>query len=368
MLLDDLAQGLPAFAARAASRPDTYPAEDVDVLRRLGAFGAPFPRALGGRDSSLVEMTRAVEAIAAEAPSTALLAAMPMGLAGVLATPADALPSEHRMAWRNQVDRIASEYREGKLFAACNSEKGAGGSLAATRTVARPDADGAIVLDGEKILASFGANADVFFSTAKVAVEGAPEEARVEFFLVDARAPGVRIASDWNGFGMRGTESHTVHYTGAAVRERLGCPGFIERVRPLQYWFCLFAAIPLGCAAAVLRTLGEPAPSSPALRLRLSDALMRYESLRAYLHETAAAWRPAADAAYAARVLRTKTYVTQEATRLAAEMFALGGGRHYVRGGRLAGALADAFAGTALRPPLPLALDQLIEGFTLGDL
>jgi alkylation response protein AidB-like acyl-CoA dehydrogenase len=136
-------------------------------------------------------------------------------------------------------------------------------------------------------------------------------------------------------------------------------------VRPLQAWFCLFAAIPLGCARAILHALGNPAPTSPALRMRLGDALMRYEAARAYLLEAAAAWRPAADAEYGARVLRTKTWVTQEATRLCAELFALSGGRHYVRGGRLAGALADSFAGTALRPPLPLALDQLIDGFAL---
>lgn len=370
MLLDELAQVLPAFADRTAARPDAYPSEDVDALRRLGALAAPFPPALGGQGSTLVDMVRAIEAIAMSAPSTALLASMPVGLAGVLSSPADVLAHEDRQAWRDQVERVAREYREGKLFAACNSEKGAGGSLAATKTVASPGVDGALRLDGEKILASFGANADVFFSTARVLAgdPAAPEPPVVEFFLVDARAPGVHIATDWNGFGMRGTESHSVRFTGAPVRERVGCPRFIERVRPLQYWYCLFAAIPLGCAASALRTLGSPAPASPALRLRLSDAVMRYESLRAYLLETAAAWRPAADPAYAARVLRTKTYVTEQATRLTAELFALSGGRHYVRGGRVSGALADAFAGTALRPPLPLALDALVDGFSLGDL
>jgi hypothetical protein len=50
-----------------------------------------------------------------------------------------------------------------------------------------------------------------------------------------------------------------------------------------------------------------------------------------------------------------KTYVTQEATKLCAELFALSGGRHYGRDGRLARTLAASFAGTALRPPLPLA-------------
>jgi alkylation response protein AidB-like acyl-CoA dehydrogenase len=310
---------------------------------------------------------RAVEAIAGAAPGTALLAAMPMGLAGVLATSEDAVPDGERAAWRKQVDAIAAEYAAGKIYAACNSEKGAGGSLAATKTTARRSADGAVRLDGEKILASFGTRADVFFSTARVEGEGTADAPLVEFFLVDVRAPGVNVASDWNGFGMRGTESHSVRYVDAPARERLGCTRFIERVRPLQYWYCLFAAIPLGCASALLRAVGTPAPRSPALRLRLSEALMRYEAMRAYLLETASAFRPAADPAFAAKVLRAKTYVSQEATKLCAELFALSGGRHYVRGGRAASALADAFAGTALRPPLPLALDMLIEGFGLED-
>jgi hypothetical protein len=90
---------------------------------------------------------------------------------------------------------------------------------------------------------------------------------------------------------------------------------------------------------------------------------MREEAARAYLHETAREWRPAAGPSYAARALRTKTYVTQETTRLCAELFALSGGRHYKRDGRLARALTGSFAGTALRPPLPLALDALVQQF-----
>jgi hypothetical protein len=63
-----------------------------------------------------------------------------------------------------------------------------------------------------------------------------------------------------------------------------------------------------------------------------------------------------------------KTYVTQESTKLAAELFALGGGRHYRRTAALARAFADSFAGTALRPPLPLGLDTLVENVSLGEL
>jgi alkylation response protein AidB-like acyl-CoA dehydrogenase len=146
----------------------------------------------------------------------------------------------------------------------------------------------------------------------------------------------------------------------------MGFPNFIDALQPVQYFYCLFAAIPLGCAASMLSALATPAPSSPALRLRFADAQMRVEALRAYLFETASQWRAAAGPAYAARVLRTKTYVTQESTKLCAEMFALSGGRHYRRTSPVARALADSFAGTALRPPLPLALDALVENFDLA--
>ncbi len=99
------------------------------------------------------------------------------------------------------------------------------------------------------------------------------------------------------------------------------------------------------------------------MRLRLADARMKQEALSAYLHETARAWRPAAGPEYAGRVLRTKSYVSSEATKLCAELFALSGGRHYRRDDIAAGFLADSFAGTALRPPLALALDGLLAQF-----
>jgi alkylation response protein AidB-like acyl-CoA dehydrogenase len=352
---------------RSFTRGDEYPAANVAKLVGARVFGAPFAPAHGGGGVGLPEAVEIVEAIAEACPGTALLASMPLGLAGGLTTSIDVAPPAHRAGALAQLEEISADYRAGRIYAACNSEKGAGGSLAATKTGARKDAAGAFALTGEKILASFGRNADVFFSTAKVAPEDLPGCGVVEFFLVPTRGPGVTVADDWNGFGMRGTESHTVVYDSARATAVLGFPGYIERARPLEYWFCLFAAVSLGCAASMLRALGSPAPASPALRLRLSEAQMRYEAARAYLLDSASRYRAGGDAPYRARVLRTKTFVTQEAARLCADLFALSGGRHYARGGRLAGAMADVFAGAALRPPLALALDSLVEGFTLDD-
>lgn len=353
----------PRLAQRDAADAESYPADNIADLVSAGVIRAPFPAADGGAGCTLLEAVDAIEVIASASPSTALLASMPIGLAGVCAAAPDAVPAAHRRAWDEQLARVAADYRAGALYAACNSERGAGGSLAATKTTAE-HRNGRFELTGEKILASFGRHADMFFSTAKVDPAQMPGAGVVEFFFVRPAARGVTILDDWNGFGMRSTESQTVRYAAAPAEGILGFPDFIETFQPLTYWFALFAAIPLGCAAAIRRELSTPAPESPALRLRLADAQMREEAVRAYLHETARAWRPAAGRAYAARALRTKTYVTQEATRLCAELFALSGGRHYTRDGRLARTLAASFAGTALRPPLPLALDTLVQQFS----
>jgi alkylation response protein AidB-like acyl-CoA dehydrogenase len=366
-VVSDLVEAVRHLAPRLASRdiadPERYPAENIADLVNAGVIRAPFPAAMGGAGCTLVDAVDAVEAIASASPSTALLAAMPIGLAGAYSAGPDAAPPAHRRAWAEQIGRVAGDYRAGTLYAACNSERGAGGSLDAIKTTARLR-NGRFELTGQKILASFGRHAGMFFSTAKADPAELPGCGVVEFFLVRPTAPGVEILNDWDGFGMRSTESHTVRFAAVPAEDIVGFPNFIEIVQPLTYWFALFSAIPLGCAAAIRRELSTPAPESPALRLRFADAQMREEALRAYLHETARAWRPAAGPAYAARALRTKTYVTQEATKLCAELFALSGGRHYTRDGRLARTLAASFAGTALRPPLALALDTLIQQFS----
>ncbi len=356
------------LAERDASEAERYPTENIADLMEAGIIRGPFPESLDGLGWTLSDSVAAIEAVATASPSTALVASMPLGLAGVYGLGPEPAPAAHRQAWAYQIERVAADYRARKLYAACNSEKGAGGSLAATTTVAQPDSRGRFRLTGEKILASSGRFADVFFSTAKVSQDHLPGAGVVEFFFLETAATGVEIMDDWDGFGMRATESQTVRYASAVAREVMGFPNFIEVVQPLQYWYCLFSAIALGCAGSILKTMATPAPASPALRLRYTDALMRYEALRAYLFETAAAWRPSAGPAYAARVLRTKTFVTQESTKLCAELFALGGGRHYRRSGPVARTLADSFAGTALRPPLALALDMLVDSFSLGAL
>ena len=106
-------------------------------------------------------------------------------------------------------------------------------------------------LNGEWILATGGNLAGKFFSTAKVDPAKLPGSGVVEVFLIGTDAPGVTILHDWDGFGMRSTESQTVRYTDAAGATLFGLPNFIELVQPFTFWCCLFAVFPLRLARAV---------------------------------------------------------------------------------------------------------------------
>lgn len=357
--------GVPALAATFAAREqadrEAFPAASVRDLVAAGGLTAPLPVADGGAGWSCRESTEAVLAMAARSPSIALLWSMPLGFAGIYGSAIEA-PAAFAGDWARNRGDVLDRIRAGQWVAACNSEKGAGGSLANTQTTATLR-DGTFYLAGEKILASAGAHADLFFSAARVGEGVIPGSEGFELFLIETRAPGVDIRQDWDGFGMRSTESQSVVYRDAPALGFVGFPNFLGLVQPTTYWLCLFAAIPLGCARAMLELLGTPAPASPALRLRLSEALMRYESLEGYLFETAAHWRPGGGAVYGRRVTRTKTWVSQEAVRLCADLFALGGGRHYTASSPAGLLLRDAFAGTALRPPLALGLELQVNDF-----
>lgn len=206
-----------SFAEREARDSETYPAQNIADLKAHALIGAPFSPALGGHGWTLTDTVLAVGRIAAASPSTALLWSMPLGLSGVYALGAETAPPAYRAAWMEQVEDIAARYRVGELFAACNSERGAGGSLAATTTVAQRGAGGTFTLTGEKILASSGRYAQHFFFTGKVTQDDLPGAGVVELFYVHTDAPGVHIEADWDGFGMRSTESNPVRYTDAAA-------------------------------------------------------------------------------------------------------------------------------------------------------
>ena len=243
LVLDDL---LPLIADQERNHPEVYPDKSIRALFDAGIISGPFAKDLGGQGMTLVEAVGVLETLASVSPSVSLIASMPLGLAGIYGLDNEIAPEAHRTAFAEQTARVAADYRAGRLYAACNSEKGAGGSLAATKTMAARQSDGAFALSGEKILASAGRNAATFFSTAKVTADDLPGAGIVEFFLVDVASEGVEILNDWDGFGMRPTESHTVRYDKARARELVAFPHFVNVVAAARVLFLPLRGDPAG--------------------------------------------------------------------------------------------------------------------------
>ena len=141
LALDDL---LPLIADQERNHPEAYPEKSIRALFDAGIIAGPFAEDLGGQGMKLVEAVSVLETIASASPSVALIASMPLGLAGIYGLDNEIAPDAHRAAFAAQTARVAADYRAGRIYAACNSEKGAGGSLAATKTVAARQSDGVI--------------------------------------------------------------------------------------------------------------------------------------------------------------------------------------------------------------------------------
>ena len=174
--LEDVKQLAASAGEREQGDPDQYPEDTIQEFFSSGLMRVPFPQALGGNGWTALESTRSIELIAAAAPISRTYHRHAAGLAGVFGSSPDVAPSQYKHVWRSQIEALAGDYRVGRLYVACNSEAeaGAGGSLAATKTIAHLGNDGLWNLSGTKILASSGRYADVFISSAKVTQEDLP--------------------------------------------------------------------------------------------------------------------------------------------------------------------------------------------------
>ena len=87
---------------------------------------------------------------------------------------------------------IASQARRGRILAVANSEPGAGGDLANTKTRAERGPDGVYRLTGRKSFATFGCDADYFLCAAR-RPDGEEGRSVVDGFFVARHAPGLVV-------------------------------------------------------------------------------------------------------------------------------------------------------------------------------
>ncbi|MDB5066300.1 MAG: acyl-CoA dehydrogenase domain protein [Chloroflexi bacterium] len=162
---------------------------------RRGIAGLLTPAAFGGQDAGHVAFARAVEAVARECASSAVIYDVHVSVA----SEPFALFGEEEQK-RRYLSRLATgEW----LGAFALSEAGSGSDAASLTTRAVRDGDG-YVLDGTKMWITNAGEADLYLVMART---GAPGARGISAFLVEAAWPGVRTSRPLRKLGLRGSST-----------------------------------------------------------------------------------------------------------------------------------------------------------------
>lgn len=344
------------------------------ALADAGLFEAPVPVALGGPwegPTSARPLCETYRMLAGADPSVALVAVMhPTVLAWWSHT-----ETEDQPAWKEQRAAVLSTAMGGRLWGTMASEPGSGGDMLRTRTVAEPVAaehpelpGRCYRLTGDKHFGSGFGMSDYMFTMAKVIGEDQP----AAFFIdvrrhIDERSERLSVTHEWDGAGMKATQSHAVRLDGAEA-VRLAWDGPIDTLAANAGGFVatMFTAVVLGvvdeAVAAARAQLGS--------RLDTLRAFEQVEWARAELEHWLAvqayegALRAIGDghrlaALYAG--IRAKTAAAELAESCLRRLTTVLGGATYSQRSPFAHWFEDVRALGFLRPPWGLALDGLLR-------
>jgi alkylation response protein AidB-like acyl-CoA dehydrogenase len=267
--VDTVATDVVAKHATAVDREGTFPRASMDALAAGGLLGVLSARDVGGMGMTIGAATLAVERLARECGSTAMV--LTMHYAGTVVLEKYG-PVEVRRA-------IASGRH---LSTLAFSESGSRSQFWAPTSTATRAAGGRITLNAQKSWITSASQATAYvWSSRPVEAEGAST-----LWLVPSDAKGLRLPGPYDGLGLRGNDSRAVTAEGVVVPEssRLGGDGegfaiMMETVLPV--FNLLSAAFSVGLMeGAVARTAGHAAGSRYA---HIDSTLADFPTIRAYI-------------------------------------------------------------------------------------
>lgn len=226
---ESLAAILDAFRAFAKDNVDTrkhdhegkFPPEMLEGFHALGLMGLNIPEAYGGFGASAKVFNRVFAEVGETDPALCVYmgAHQSIGCKGIVLFGTE----EQKQRW---LPRCAT----GELVAAfCLTEPGSGSDAQAMTSTAVPSEDGShYVLNGSKIWISNAGYAGVLtvFAKVPVTIDGKPKQ-RVTAFIVDAKAPGVRLGKLEEKMGIKASDTRAISFENVRVpaEDRLGDVG-----------------------------------------------------------------------------------------------------------------------------------------------
>lgn len=350
-------------AAAEVDRTGSFPRAGVDALAHAGLLGLMSSPEVGGAGGSLAQAADVLEQLARACGSTAM--AVLMHYAATMALEAHG-PEEVRRAV------AASEHLSTLAF----SERGSRSHFWAPMSSATEVADG-VRLDAAKSWMTSAGEADSYVWSSRPMNAHAP----MTLWLVPADTPGVQIAGEFDGFGLRGNASRPMSADGAVVpvTARLGEDGAgldIALGAVLPTFLVGNAAMSLGlmealvdeAAAHLTRTrfehLGQSMAEQPTSRLAYAALRTRVDQARAFLADTLSALDSGREDA-TLRVLQVKAVAAEAAAEVADGVMRLCGGAAFRKELGIERRFRDAMAARVMAPTTE-ALHDFVGRVTLG--
>jgi alkylation response protein AidB-like acyl-CoA dehydrogenase len=185
-------------------REGKVPAEVIQGLREIGAFGIKIPTEYGGLGLSQLMYTKAIGLVTSQDGSlTALLsAAQSIGV-----------PTPLKMfGTPEQKQKYLPRLAKGAISAFALTESNVGSDPAGLSTHAEPSADGThYILNGEKLWCTNGTIADLMVVMARTGPK------KITAFVVEANWPGVEVANRLHFMGLKGIENGVIRFTNVKV-------------------------------------------------------------------------------------------------------------------------------------------------------
>ena len=363
--------------ARAAEidRDGSFPADSIKALRDAGLLGLGLPIAYGGDGAGPLEVTAAVEAVAAACASTGMVFTMHLVATQTLAAGTTETDDG------SKADTLRLIGRGQHLTTLAYSERGSRSHFWAQISRAKVE-DGEVSISADKSWVTSAGHADSF-----VVATGAPGHAgptETDLYLVQADVPGIEVLGRFDGLGMRGNASSPVAFRNVRVRSdrRLGetAAGFGLMMTATLPWFVLCsAACSVGIAGAALQAavehasgakfqhLGSSLADIPGVRARLAEGKIRHMQARALLYAVAAQIA-AGDPAAQMGVLALKAAAAEMAIDVTDEAMRACGGAAFSKHLGIERNFRDARAASVMAPTTDVLRDLIGKALTGQEL
>jgi alkylation response protein AidB-like acyl-CoA dehydrogenase len=310
----------------------TFPADVIRKLGKLGYLGSIFPEELGGAGLGYIEYSIIIEELSRID-----------GSVGIIVAAHTSLCTNHIYKAGNdeQRQKYVSKLASGEWLGCWSlTEPEAGSDAAGTRTTAVRDGN-CWVLNGAKTFTTNAHHAEV--CVAMAVTDRAAAQHGISAFIIERETPGFRLGKKENKLGLRASATGEVIFNQCRLPESqlLGQAGegFVDSLRILDGGRVSIAALSIGMAQGAYdaalrysktrRQFGKPISEFQAIQHKLVDMATELDAARLLTYR--AAWNLDRGRRVTRESAMAKLFASEAAVRIANEAVQIHGGYGFIK-------------------------------------